>query len=76
MWADFGINFLSYCPSHRCELFARKKVIFCFHLAGQLSGKKGTRVAVQTGVSWKQKFPGKSKIMQKENSQGEKAVNI
>lgn len=59
-WTGFGINYLSYSPSHRCELLARKKVGF-FPLADQLLGKEGAGMAVQTGVSWKQKFPGKSK---------------
>lgn len=27
-WTGFGINYLSYSPSHRCELLARKKVGF------------------------------------------------
>lgn len=42
----FFIHCTSYCPSHRCELLARKKVIFSFHLAGQLLGTEETGMAV------------------------------
>lgn len=61
MWTNFGINHLSYCPTHRCELLTKKKVIFLFLPGGQLLGKEGAWMVVQTGVRRKQKFPGKTK---------------
>lgn len=41
--------------------YLQGRKLFFFPLAGQLLGKEGAGMAVQTGVNWKQKFPGKSK---------------
>lgn len=35
-------------------------ITLCLLLAGKFLDKEGIEMAVQTGVTWKQEFPGKS----------------
>lgn len=75
-WTGFGINYLSYSPSHRCELLARKKVIFFFPWLVNYWARKELGWQFRLVLAGNRSFPENPRVVQKENSQGDKAVNI